>query len=114
MKSWYILTMHAESAAQFQESFFRRNPLAESVIALFDLLPHTYFYAKDQDSRFVKTNQLFLENHGLQHEHEAIGRTDHDFHPPLLAKAYIEEDRRVMTSGRPLPVTPAPPTRAHE
>ncbi len=100
---WYILTMNEGVAKAFQDAFFCRNPLAESVIALFDSLPQTYFYAKDESSRFVKVNQLFLENHGLDHESEAIGKTDHDFHPPVLAEAYIEEDRRVMSSRRPLP-----------
>jgi AraC-like DNA-binding protein len=88
---------------RLQKEFFRRHPLAESVIALFDALPQTYFYAKDCDSRFVKVNQLFLENHGLDHESQAIGRTDRDFHPPLMAEAYREEDRRVMQARRPLP-----------
>src|SRR5687768_11280821 len=87
----------------FQKEFFRRHPLAESVIALFDLLPQIYFYAKDRDSRFVKVNQPFLENHGLDHESQAIGRTDRDFHPPLMVEAYIEEDRRVMQARRSLP-----------
>ncbi len=86
-----------------QQRFFREQPLAESLIALFDALPQTYFYAKDIDSRFVKVNQQFLDNHGLADESEAIGKTDHDLHPPLLAKAYIEEDRRVMSSRQPLP-----------
>jgi len=88
---------------RFQKDFFRRHPVAESVIALFDTLPQTYFYAKDRDSRFVKVNPAFLENHGLDHESQAIGRTDRDFHPPLMAQAYIEEDRRVMQARRPLP-----------
>ena len=95
--------MPATDPLRFQKNFFRRHPLAESVIALFDSLPQTYFYAKDQDSRFVRVNQLFLENHGLDHESQAIGKTDRDFHPPLMAEAYIEEDRRVMQARRPLP-----------
>ena len=73
------------------------------MIALFDGLPQTYFYAKDTKSRFVKVNQPFLENHGLSDEMEAIGKTDHDFHPPVMAEAYISEDRRVMASRKPLP-----------
>lgn len=72
-------------------------------MALFDVLPQTYFYAKDTDSRFIKVNHLFLENHGLSSESEALGKTDHDFHPPLMAEAYIQEDRRVMASRRSLP-----------
>jgi AraC-like DNA-binding protein len=95
--------MAEHSPQQFRADFFCRHPLAESVISLFDSLPQTYFYAKDTESRFVKVNQLFLENHGLRDESEAIGKTDRDFHPPLMAEAYIREDRRVMTSRQTLP-----------
>jgi AraC-like DNA-binding protein len=31
-----------------------------------------------------------------------VGKTDFDFNPPALAAQYVEEDRRVMKSGRPL------------
>lgn len=92
-----------EVSEDFQEAFFDRHPLARSVIELFDALPQTYFYAKDTKSRFVKVNRPFLENHGLANESEALGKSDHDFHPPLMAEAYIQEDRRVMASRKPLP-----------
>lgn len=88
---------------EFQASFFRQYPLAESVISLFDSLPQTYFYAKNRHSQFVKVNHLFLENHGLNDETEALGKTDRDFHPPLMAEAYMEEDRRVMAARKTVP-----------
>lgn len=88
---------------QLQRTFFDQNPLAKSVMGLFDALPQTYFYAKDRESRFVKVNRPFLENHGLDNESEAIGKTDRDFHPPLMAEAYIREDQRVMEGREPLP-----------
>ena len=94
--------MGSSSPHDFQADFFGRYPLAESIIRLFDSLPQTYFYAKDAQSRFVKVNRLFLENHGLDDEKEALGKTDHDFHPPLMAEAYISEDRRVMATKKPL------------
>ena len=87
---------------KIQHDFFRQQPLAESLIRLFDALPQTYFFLKDQDSRYIKVNRLFLENHGLSHESEAIGKSDYDLHPPLLAKAYVAEDDRVMSSRQPL------------
>ena len=95
--------MLEKSSGAFQAAFFKRHPLAESVLSLFDVLPQTYFYAKDKQSRFVKVNHLFLENHGLEDESEALGKTDRDFHPPLMAEAYIREDRRVMASRKPQP-----------
>ena len=90
-------------AAAFQREFFARCPQAESLMRLFDALPQTYFFAKDRESRFVAVNHMFLDNHGLDHEAQALGKSDRDFHPPLLAEAYIAEDRRVMHSRRPLP-----------
>jgi len=97
-----VARRHASHAA-FQRDFFARCPQAHSLLRLFDALPQTYFFAKDRDSRFVAVNHMFLDNHGLATEADAIGRSDHDFHPPLLAEAYIAEDRRVMKAGRPSP-----------
>ena len=97
--------------AAFRAEFFARAAGAGSLVALFTSLPHTYFFAKDRQGRFVAANHLFLDNHGLTEEREAIadrllrerGKTDRDFHPPVLAEAYMAEDERVMSSGRPLP-----------
>ena len=89
--------------AAFQAEFFARAVGAGSLVALFTSLPHTYFFAKDRQGRFVAVNHLFLDNHGLGQEADAIGKTDRDFHPPVLAEAYMAEDERVMSSGRPLP-----------
>ena len=94
----YVLTMAIHFPQSFQADFFRRNPLAESLIRALDALPQIYFYVKDEQSRFVKVNRLFLENHGLDDETEALGKTDFDFHPPVLAEAYVSEERRCSTS----------------
>jgi AraC-like DNA-binding protein len=69
---------------------------------LFDVLPDVYFFVKDRRHRFVRVNQSELRLHGCADETEIIGRTDFDFHPPALAAQYVDEDRRVMVSGRPL------------
>jgi AraC-like DNA-binding protein len=87
----------------FAERFFARNPLAESVLELFDALPNVAFYIKDVDSRLVRMNPLFLEIHGCRSEEELLGRNDREISPPAMAEAYIDEDRRVMASRRPLP-----------
>lgn len=93
----------AVGPAAFQREFLARCPQARSLIQLFDALPQTYFFAKDRESRFVAVNHMFLDNHGLADEAQALGKSDRDFHPPLLAEAYIAEDRRVMQSRQPLP-----------
>ncbi len=88
---------------QLQTIIFQENPLADSVISLFDSLPQVFFFAKNRKGQFIKANQPFLDNHGLKTESQVIGKTAHDFHPPLLAEAYIAEDNRVFSSCRPLP-----------
>lgn len=75
---------------------------AEQVLALFDALPDVQLFVKDRASRFVRVNETWLGLHGCRSAADAIGRTDHDFHPPALADQYVAEDERVMQSGRPL------------
>lgn len=49
-------------------------------------------------------NELVLANaFGLEREEPLLGKTDLDSHPPVLAKAYHAEDRRVMKSKTILP-----------
>lgn len=69
---------------------------------LFDVLPDVYLFVKDRRHRFVRANRSELTLHGCENETEILGRTDFDFHPPALAAQYVEEDRHVMESGRPL------------
>lgn len=95
-------TLTLTSASSFKKSMMAAvRP--DEFAALFDFLPMISFYAKDVNSRFFRANTRFVELHGCRAELELIGRTDFDFHPPEIAAAYIEEDRRVMASGQPLP-----------
>lgn len=84
----------------FQREIITRQPAAASLIALYDTLPGVAFYAKDTRSRFVRANALALNTLGRRIEAEVLGLTDHDFHPPALAAAYIAEDQRVMATRR--------------
>jgi AraC-like DNA-binding protein len=97
---WYGLTMRPNNPAEFRESFIALHPDAWSVLELFESLPQVSFYAKDTESRFVRVNRHFVETHGAQGEEELIGLSDRDFHPPVMAEAYITEDRRVMKERR--------------
>ena len=83
--------------------FLSQISSVEPAFALFDYLPRVYLFVKDHHHRFVKVNRGWLLMHGLNSEPEALGLSDHDFHPPVLAAQYVEEDRRVMASRRALP-----------
>ena len=92
-----------ELPTRLQQEFFRRNPSAEGLVSLFEHLPHVLFFAKDRQGRFIKANQPFLDSIGVDCEHQILGKTARDFHPPALAEAYMADDQGVMSSGRPKP-----------
>jgi PAS domain S-box-containing protein len=69
---------------------------------LFDVLPTVYFYTKDLEHRFRRVNVALARMHGFEPA-QMEGKLDRDFHPPVLAQQYVEEDLAVMRSGEPLP-----------
>lgn len=71
------------------------------VARLFEFVPDTHFWIKDRDGRFVACNRSFAGHVGLPAE-ALIGRTDFDVSARDLARAYVEDDRKVIASGRPL------------
>lgn len=86
-----------------QTSFFKQMRGLSEIIRLWDWTPDVHFFAKDRAGRFMAVNRASLQRHRLTSEDEIIGKTDFDFHPPSMAAAYVEEDRRVMEHGQPLP-----------
>lgn len=66
---------------------------------LFDLIETSYLFVKDREHRFVRGNRAHWRMLGLESEAEMLGKRDSDFHPPALAKAYVEEDRQIMDTG---------------
>jgi AraC-like DNA-binding protein len=89
--------------ADFQAAYFARHPGVKTLMDLFDCLPGVFFYAKDVASRFVRVNRANQAIYGVDSEEPLLGKTDRDFHPPVLAEAYIAEDQRVLTSCQPNP-----------
>ena len=89
-----------DASIRLQERFLRRCPGARTFFELFEHLPSTYFYAKDEKHRYVAVNKLVLrEVFGLESLADLLGRTDLEFQSAALAEAYHAEDRKVMDSG---------------
>lgn len=89
-------------AMHFQQQFLRRMGGEFQLGRLFEALPMVAFFAKDEASRFVRVNARLLQILGCQHEWEVLGKTDFDFRPLEVAAVFIEEDRRVIRTGRTL------------
>ncbi|MDP1588565.1 MAG: AraC family transcriptional regulator [Prosthecobacter sp.] len=89
-------------ALQFQQDFLKRGGGGMQLAGLFATLPMVAFFAKDEQSRFVCANARTLEILDLQHEWQMLGKMDRDFYPLEISASYVEEDRRVMRTGRAL------------
>lgn len=68
---------------------------------LFDLIPGTYFFAKNREGEIMFHNRAALRDifHSTS---ERLGFTDFDLNPAGLAKSYVEDDARIYASGEPL------------
>lgn len=97
------MTQKKSDMSPISAQLFAKQPLAESVLGIFDHLPQIILYAKDCEDRYIRVNKAYLDLHGYHDESQVIGKTTYDLNPPALAKAYVAEDRMVMDSGKALP-----------
>jgi two-component system sensor histidine kinase/response regulator len=67
--------------------------------ALIDNVPD-FMYVKDAGCRFLLGNRAVARQMGAESSEALIGKTDFDFYPPELAKAFFEDEQRVMRSGK--------------
>jgi PAS domain S-box-containing protein len=69
--------------------------------ALIDNVPD-FMYVKDAQSRFVVANSALAHSIGFENPQELLGKTDFDFFPEKLARAYYEDEQNVIRSGQTL------------
>ena len=69
---------------------------------LFDHLPETVFFLKDQTGRYLAVNQSLVERCGLRVKGELVGRHVREVFPAELAERYAAQDEAVLRSGRPI------------
>lgn len=63
---------------------------------LFDCLPGLHFFAKDRDGRLMFASRGLRERYAMQDEGEILGMTDFDLNPDPMARAYVDDDRRLL------------------
>lgn len=66
------------------------------LIGMFDLVPNTLFWIKDEQCRFIHANQVFIEHSGMRCLSKIVGLTDYAISPPHLARQFILDDQKVM------------------
>lgn len=68
---------------------------------LMDNIPD-FIYFKDTASRFTRINLAHARMLGVSSPEDVVGKSDADFQYPQLAKFFLEEEKKVITSGEPV------------
>jgi len=69
--------------------------------ALLDHMPDRIYF-KNTQSRFVAVSQAMVERLNVESADQVIGKTDFDFHPPELARQFMQDEELIMASGKPM------------
>ncbi|HZQ10849.1 MAG TPA: GAF domain-containing protein, partial [Anaerolineae bacterium] len=59
-------------------------------------------FFKDRESRYVRSNPAHLKSLGANRSDEVVGKTDVDFYPSDTARRFLEDEKRVMETGKPI------------
>ena len=86
---------------RIQETLQKERTILRTLI---DNLPDAV-YVKDDNCRKVIANIADVRNMHLQTEAEALGKDDFDLFPKELAEGFAADDRMVIETGRPVPLT---------
>ena len=77
---------------------------------LSDILPNEAFFVKNREGRFMMQNRRAVETCRATREEDTLGKKDEDFWAEDRVRMYVEGDRQVMQSGKPIlnELAPAP------
>jgi len=64
---------------------------------LFDQIPGLHFFAKNREGHLMFASQGLRERYSMRDESEILGMTDFDLNPDLMARAYVEDDERLLS-----------------
>jgi AraC-like DNA-binding protein len=63
---------------------------------LFDHIPGVSFFAKDRDGHLMFASHGLLQRYQMPDDSEFIGLTDFDLNPGSMARAYVDDDKRLL------------------
>jgi AraC-like DNA-binding protein len=69
---------------------------------LFDHVPGAHFFAKSRDGHLMFASRGLLQRYQMRDDTEIIGRTDFDLNPDAMARAYVDDDKRIIEGKAPM------------
>lgn len=70
---------------------------ADHIHRLFDHIPGVYFFAKNQDGRLMFASEGLRQRYAMKDETEILGMTDFDLNPDMMAQAYVDDDKPLLS-----------------
>jgi AraC-like DNA-binding protein len=64
---------------------------------LFDYIPGLHFFAKNREGHLMFASRGLRERYSMRDESEILGMTDFDLNPDLMARAYVDDDGRLLS-----------------
>ncbi len=92
---------YAELASRVQQRTAELDRERNLMHALMDHHPDVIYF-KDLESRFLKISGALAERLKLADPADAVGKTDADFFPVEYAWQALEDERKLLQSGKPL------------
>ncbi len=87
---------------RLQTAFFNEVADTTQLLQALEHLPGALFMVKNLDSRYIYMSRALREAINLQHGQEAIGKTDFDLFPKIIAESFRQNDLLVFKHGKPL------------
>ena len=95
--------MGMSAKKKMQRAFLAKaGPNADLIRQMMDCVEGLYLYMKDAEGRIMALNRLNCELCNIQDEMDAIGQTSADLFPEAFAKDYMDLDREVLKTGKPV------------
>ncbi len=69
---------------------------------LFNVSPNMQYFVKNINGQFMAFNNNLMKSLGCKAPEELFGKTDYDFTPSFLADMFVRDDKRVMSTGKPI------------
>jgi AraC-like DNA-binding protein len=84
------------------DAFFRRVARLRDLLRPFDRVPGLLYIVKDAASRTMAVSPASVPRMGGRTEADVIGLAPADYLPADIARKYLDDDRRVLRTGRPM------------
>ncbi|MGB0582117.1 MAG: PAS domain-containing protein [Limisphaerales bacterium] len=91
----------SKDITELMETELEMEAYRERLQALLDHMPDRIYF-KNTQSRFVMVSQAMVERLNVESPDQVEGKTDFDFHPPELARQFMQDEELIMASGNPL------------